>query len=1169
MKKMNRTKAAKAARSGITALLAVVMAMPVSALTAAVTAAVSPETAVVEAADVEVPDPIMELDFEKGFQGEAAKNELKPVGVTPRLMYEERKENGAYPVDSSTGKWIFEWTDNPAIEGSTEADYHYVTGVVGNQPTTYDDPEMGNVFRLDSTMEIAERYKDHSDKMDFSVPVYSAGFNDDGTPKDAEAYEKSIIQPELTAHSAVQIKNPFAGMNFTEDESHWKKDSTSLPNGPQWEKGVTIAYWVKVPEAREATEDDDKDDILNDSVLFTFENIQRTEDSTDPNGENVTYHVDDLVKHQAAENYKEDDPQYALGTRETVKAKDGTEYIVAKDYGPLVRLNPNYEGTAEKKIYFEVKEGDEHWSGSEKITITTDAGETKNLYPLGPNIYNAFKETDPAKGSSIRRGYVNGSMQIAASDAFHFMEDDYATETQPDGSFRALKGAKDLNPNTAKEGEFIELRNNNLFYFEGDKTVTSNPDEWHYVVCVIQNDWVQFYVDGYADSEDDYGYHGTAFNVENGKKYFNKGFGIRMPYQRGKAWSGVADWSADGTIAKSPANAAARTMLEWLSDEDTVLYLGNQGCAAQSTDQEIGTLDGVLMDDIKFFAEPLTEEQATVLFDQATKEKAGATDIPKPVLQMNFEDAEVGSIPSGLTGFSANDTTTGDKAVKAPTVVNEATFGKVLKLHENKSQKTSALQFTNPFAGKDLSGVTISYWFRSVPDKNGDIGEGVTVTFADSPKKLSHDKMQPDARETETRTGLWVNNSCDAMFMAGVDTTVNTTLKNHYQQSTKKNGNTDPKENGYDKEADELEDEWNARLASTSEWHFATAVIKNSGIYMYFDGKKLDNNLADPQGPTFYGPRFYDGYYHKYLDSFSSIRYGSENAGATPLMTFLTQEDTTAYFGMMYRQGSALTYRATVESYLDDVNFYDVALNDEQIQTLYTTAQADEKSKSAVAGIAVDTPDWQAGGAAEDPTGPAEENKEETNPGTINADGSWSASANGVSVTLPAGSFPAEESLSLAVTILGAKDSAAQYTAANAALKGAGIDVDKQVITLYDMKVLKADGAEITPTAEASITLTPPAGYTASKTSIVRMADVKSMATSVSGSSLAYQSDKLGQFAVMQQKTSSASGDTSKTGTSKAGQTGDAASVAIPFVLLAAAFCTIVVIRRKEEALED
>ncbi len=1165
MKKMNRTTAAKAVRSGITALLAVVMAMPVSALTAAVTAAVDPEPAVVQAADVEVPDPIMELDFEKGFQGEATKNDLKVMGFGPRLIYEERKENNAYPVDPATGKWIFEWTDDPSIEGSSENDYHYVTGVVGNQPTTYDDPDMGNVFRLDGTMEIAERVKDHSDKMDFSVPAYTGGFNEDGTPKDAEAYEKSIIQPELTAHSAVQIKNPFAGMDFTEDESHWKKDPEKLPEGPQWENGVSIAYWVKVPEAREATEDDDEDDILNDSVLFTFENIQRTENSTDPNGAKVTYQTDDLVKHQAAEAYKEDDPQYRLGTRETIKAKDGTAYIVAKDYGPLVRLNPKYEGTADKKIYFEVKEGDSKWSGPEKVTVTTEAGETVYLYPLGPNIYDSFKELDPAKGSSVRRGYVNGSMQIAASDTFHFMEDNYRQETLADGTVRAVEGATDLNPNTAKEGELIQLRNNNLFYFTGDGTVTDAPDEWHYVVCVIQNDRVLFYVDGDEISEDDYSYFGEAFQPENGKKLFNKGFGIHTPYQQGSAWSKVSDWPEDGTLTASPANAAAQTMLEWLSDEDTVLYLGNQGCAASATEQEIGTLDGVMMDDIKFFDKPLTLEQAETLTTQAQEEKKVSEDIPEPVLKMNFEDTEVGSVPAGLTGFSANDTSTGDKAVKAPSVVNEATFGKVLKLHESKSTKTSALQFTNPFAGKDLTGATISYWFRSVPDKNGDIGEGVTVTFADEPKVLVHSKIQDSLKDTKTRSGLWVNNSADAMFMAGVDTLINTTLKNHYQQSTKKNGKTDPKENGYDAEADQLEDEWNARLKSTADWHFATVVIKNSGIYMYFDGEKLANNLEDEQGPSFYGPRFYDGYYHKYLDSFSNIRFGSENAGATPLMTFLTQEDTSAYFGMMYRQNSSGTYRVTVETYLDDVNFYDVALSDAQIETLYTTAQADEKSKSAIAGIAVDTPDWQAGN---DPTGPQEESKEDKNPGTINDDGSWSASANGVSVTLPAGSFPAEESLSLSVTILGAKDSAAQYTAANAALKGAGIDVDKQVVTLYDMKVLKADGTEITPTGEASITLTPPSGYTASKTSIVRMADVKSMATSVSGSSLAYKSDKLGQFAVMQQK-SSASGDTSKTGQSKAGQTGDAASVAIPFVLLAAAFCTIVVIRRKEEALED
>ena len=630
MKKMNRTKAAKAARSGITALLAVVMAMPVSALTAAVTAAVSPEPAVVEAADVEVPEPIMELDFEKGFQGEAKENELKVVGVGPRLMFEERKENGAYPVEN--GKLVFEWTDNPAIEG-TEGNYHYVTGVVGNQPTTYDDPEMGNVFRLDSTMKIEEKVKTKSDKVDDTVPI------------------GSVIQEELTAHSAVQIKNPFAGLDLTEDESHWKKDLEKLPNGPQWEKGVSIAYWVKVPEPREATPTDKAGAVLNDSVLFTFENIQRDDkadpSTLDPNGENVTYQVDDLAKHEAAEAYSDDDPQYRLGTRETIKATEGSaydaanskDYIVAEDYGPLVRLNPKYEGSATNKVYFEVKDGDARWNGSEQVgPLTTDKGETIYLYPIGPNVYNEFKELDTTKGSMVRRGYVNGSLQIAASDTFHFMEDDYTTEAISETQSKAIRGATDLNPKTAKEGEFIELRDKNLFYFIGDKTVTDAPDEWHYVICVMKNDEVRFYVDGeaYTDMDGVFGYTtaSPAFQMENGKKHFNKGFGIHTPWQRGSVWSGVREWSADGTLNDGPSNAMAQTMMEWISDEDTVLYLGNQGCAAQMTDQQIGTLDGVLMDDIKFFKVPLTEDEAAVLYNQSKDEKAGTTNIPEPVLQM-------------------------------------------------------------------------------------------------------------------------------------------------------------------------------------------------------------------------------------------------------------------------------------------------------------------------------------------------------------------------------------------------------------------------------------------------------------------------------------------------------------------------------------------------------
>ena len=63
MKKNNVKKTGRIVRSCFAAMLAVVMAIPVAALSNIATAPVS-EPVEVEAADVELPNPIMTLDFE-------------------------------------------------------------------------------------------------------------------------------------------------------------------------------------------------------------------------------------------------------------------------------------------------------------------------------------------------------------------------------------------------------------------------------------------------------------------------------------------------------------------------------------------------------------------------------------------------------------------------------------------------------------------------------------------------------------------------------------------------------------------------------------------------------------------------------------------------------------------------------------------------------------------------------------------------------------------------------------------------------------------------------------------------------------------------------------------------------------------------------------------------
>lgn len=1163
MKKNNVKKTGRIVRSCFAAMLAVVMAVPVAALTNIVTAPVS-EPVEVEAADVELPEPIMTLDFERGFKGEALKNGLKVKESKERLMFEEYKDDKDAYIKDENGEYIFKWTDEPVIFG-TEEDPKYQKGTFGNQPTTYDDAEKGNVFRLDDSMEAEWIIKTKSDKADKVVPVYTGGFDETtGEPLDKEAAEKSTLQIAHTAHSAVQIKNPFVDIDFTEEYDNTTEE------GPQWTKGVTISYWVKVPtvEPKEG-EEVDEEEILNDSVLFTFENIQRPEDvdqykDLDPNGEKVVYEVNGYIKYKAAVAYDPADPMYAQGTlSELVDMNTGEKFEVLSDYGPLVRLTPDYPGTPDRKIYFR---DDADTKAPDKTVSVFENGKVvqAKLYELGANIYDDYKTLNTDEGSLVPRGYINGSMQISASNAFHFKEDDFYQKVEIDENGNdvttPIKGAYDINPNNKDEiGKFRQFRYYNLFYFQGDGTVTEEADQWHYVTCVIQNDWVQFYVDGEEIEADSLSYHGTPFNSLNGKKYFNKGFGIRYPYQIG--WTNVAEWIDDGTFSSGPSNCEAQTMLEWISNPDTVLYLGYEGICAESVEQNIGTLDGAMLDDIKFYDVPLTSEEATVLYEQALAEKdEQSKKAPTPFKVFDFESESLNALPSGMTALSTNEEST-----RTPKVVNDEKFGHVFKFGEGKSSKTSAVSFENPFKGmNDLEGATVSYWVKTIANEKGKVGDGVVLSFIDEPKVLEHGKIQEAVKDVESRTGLWSNLSYDAEFRAGLDTKVYESLKNSYQQSTKKNGNTKKGEAGYDEEADKLEDEWTARVESMTEWHHVTMVIENSGIYMYMDGVKLPNNLEDDMGPMFYGPRFYDGYYNTMLDSFSSIRLGTGNQTATSVMEFLTQEDTTAYFGFVYNYGSKTTYKASALTLVDDMAFYDKALSEEEVATIYSDAVAASSSKSAVAGEEIYKPYGDTATEAPVPTNPPIDVKEETD-FTDTTDGKRTATANGVTVTGDKASIP--DNAKLVVNKLGETSSKANYEAAEKALKGASIAIDSYNRVLYDIHI-EVDGKTVAPTGKLTVTLTPPTGYQAAKVSIVRMSDVKSMTTSVSGSSVKYETESLGEFAVIQKK--GVTGENPSTsGSSTAGKTGDTASVVVPVMLLAVAFVVVAALRRKEELMED
>lgn len=1163
MKKFHLVSGARRAGKAALALtLAVAMSVPNTSLFS-LSAATEVET---EAA--ELPTPVQTVDFEQGFAGEKAENDLSVVESEPVLTFkEDTNDDGTYKVDSE-GNVIFALTDTPFIENND-----YKKSVSGNQPTTYYDGTVvtdgaitrvgfGNVLMLDDTVETPEFIKSESDELDERYPV--------GT----------VLQEAVTSHSAVEIRNPFAGLDLSEEP-------TISEDGATWNGGVTISYWVYVPEGT------DEDGNALDSVLLTFQN-ESDED---------VYVLDDWIKYEAVQNYSADDPQYALGTRETLTDDNtGAQYTVASDYGPLVRMNPDYEGSATNKIYYVTTE-----TSKMEVSIRVN-GATVMLDEIGANLTKDFGTLNIDEGSLVKRGHIQGSMQIAASNTFHFREDNYWTQDIRDENGNLIEtlilaGAKQLNPNHVETyDKVVQFRAYNQLMFVGDGTVTKNPGQWHYVTCVIQNDWVSFFVDGLEIYEDQWAYFDQgqgSFSMQNAGKYFNMGYGLRAPYNFA---NGIADWSSDGTCANGPANGYARTMIDWLTDEDTKLYIGNQGCAAGAMMQEIGTTDGVLLDDLTFYTEPVDADQAAAMYENALQDKKvtvgddgslTATDelttLPSPLKVFDFTDDSIGSIPAGMASVASND------AENLPEVVNYENVGHVLKAYRGTARATSAVSYDNPFKGMtDLEGVTISYWVKSATlGANDDPMDSIGVTFVDEPKILTHSKIQEASKDIETRTALYIKNSTDTNFIAGYDSVVQDSLKNMYKFSTLRNGNYDPSSQAYEEESKVQKDAWDARLqGSTEGWHLVTMVATNAGIQMYYDGEKLSNNLTDTLGPSYYGPRFYDGYYVRVLDGFAPYKLASMNQGTTPLMTFLAQEDTTAYINYVHQLKNSRTYQSGATAYYDDITFYDVALNDAQISTLYAQQNEAQNAKTTVEGEEVEVDNGQGSTTTptpspDDPTPPVDQT--ESGSFTQNADGTYTATVNGVKITVAEGVIADVLNATVTVTVLGTESNASTYAEADSKLATiSGLSIGKRV--LYNISVT-VGGQEVTLNGNADIELTPISGYTATRCSVVRMADSTVLETSVAGSALAFATNTLGNFAVVEAKEgdavagnqgatntvsgtsgnttggSTASGSTTS-GSANAGKTGDTANVAIPVMILLVAGAVVVLAARKRRVSE-
>ena len=383
----------------------------------------------------------------------------------------------------------------------------------------------------------------------------------------------------------ISLPNPFAGMDLSEGTQtadvrgdNYEADELGMP---VWYEGVVINYWIK-------TVDD------TNSVVLNFRDNDR-----------LQYHKDDWRKHllaveakeaydKAAETGEPIDSRFAIGTVDIYLDDLGNEYKVYSGCGKYFTYNPDYDngyqlgGDTGIDVY---KQGSDPAAEDSWVVITT----------AGKDMHDAFYEVDWQINpkSEVRQGRPDGFLQISLDGSFYFTEDD-------------LSGVNE-NPNIVDARNEFNMRNS--LRMNGSSTLTEtvsaeNEDsyKWHMVTVVIQNDWIDYYLDGelYEDMADEFSFYGTSFCVDIAGKSFNAGFGLRAPFQRGA--SARTDFLS--------GNRAGLLLTEWLSMETTTFSIGGTNSAARADGNAFPErVAEFWIDDVAFYNTLLDEDQIWNLYE--------------------------------------------------------------------------------------------------------------------------------------------------------------------------------------------------------------------------------------------------------------------------------------------------------------------------------------------------------------------------------------------------------------------------------------------------------------------------------------------------------------------------------------------------------------------------
>lgn len=438
--------------------------------------------------------------------------------------------------------------------------------------------------------------------------------------KKADGTETAYIESEDTQYSQIDIANPYQGLDYLKEYEPYEDVDQKIYRNcsqPYWKEGITISYWIKTPAGEDGFG-------LNSNVVgFESDRFQAQADD-------YAKHLC-TVKFDLEYNSMTDAEREATGNANVIRCGvlPGSDFYFEYESEEEYLGGPMYYYDSSNKFMGRIywmnkffKEG--HYRDSSGKIVTAGQAGRYAEWVEAPRFGDTEDDHDPGN-SAMRYTWTHSEMWLDASSSFFFENDSENVNKQ-------------LNPNhvTSYDTRVGVMHNDsfNINSWKGASTVAeaddkgmagpspvTAPDEWHMVTCVIQNDWVLYYLDGEEiDIEEYYSSFGTNGLAEPSGNYkpwkrFNKGTGSRYGYGSNKT---VTYWCYYG-------NYVAPTMMEWIIKDCVTASIGGGNTAGDGYLMMADT-DEIQLKNVIFYDKILDEDQIEFLYENPQYYSKGSGD---------------------------------------------------------------------------------------------------------------------------------------------------------------------------------------------------------------------------------------------------------------------------------------------------------------------------------------------------------------------------------------------------------------------------------------------------------------------------------------------------------------------------------------------------------------